>query len=94
MVHLLGFGIGITSGFATMGIVGFEGRFDYTANGNVVNLASRLCDHANDEQILVSQRVLIEVEEYVASTTVDNLRLKGVSNPVVAHNIDALLAAD
>jgi class 3 adenylate cyclase len=55
-------------------------------------LASRLCDHAHDGQILVSQRVLVEVEEFVTSTAVGNLQLKGLSHLVVVHNIESLLA--
>ncbi len=87
----LGFAIGIASGFATMGIVGFEGRFDYTANGNAVNLAARLCDHAGDGQILISHRAFVEVEEFVQATPVEGIELKGVVNPVVAYNVVGLL---
>ena len=54
----LGFGIGITQGFATLGRIGFEGRFDYAAVGSVTNLAARLCALATDGQVLITQRVL------------------------------------
>jgi adenylate cyclase len=55
--HRLDFGVGISQGYATLGKIGFEGRFDYAAIGTMTNLASRLCDEADGEQILVSQRV-------------------------------------
>ena len=63
MGHDLGFGIGIAHGFATLGTIGFEGRFDYAAIGTVSNVASRLCDEAKPGQILISPRVLMAVEE-------------------------------
>ena len=60
--HEIGFGIGIAHGFATLGTIGFEGKFDYAAIGTVSNVASRLCDEARPGQILVSARVLMKVE--------------------------------
>src|SRR5215469_17255283 len=57
--HELGFGIGIASGHATLGNVGYEGRFHYSATGTVVNLGSRLCAHATDKQILIDGRVQV-----------------------------------
>ena len=54
----LGFGVGIAHGYATLGRIGFEGRFDYAAIGAVPNLASRLCDEAKDGQILIDGKVL------------------------------------
>jgi adenylate cyclase len=60
--HEIGFGIGIAHGFATLGTIGFEGRFDYAAIGTVSNVASRLCDEAKPGQILISPRVLTKVE--------------------------------
>src|SRR5262249_50931603 len=59
--HDIGFGIGIAHGFATLGTIGFEGRFDYAAIGTVSNVASRLCDEAKPGQILISPRVLMAV---------------------------------
>jgi adenylate cyclase len=56
--HDVGFGIGIEHGYATLGTIGFEGRFDYAAIGTVSNVASRLCDEAKPGQILISPRVL------------------------------------
>jgi adenylate cyclase len=75
--HDLGFGIGIAHGFATMGTIGFEGRFDYAAIGTVSNVASRLCDEAKPGQILVSPRVLMAVEETVSVEPVGEFALKG-----------------
>ena len=55
----IGFGMGISYGYATLGMIGFEGRNDYTALGSVVNLAARLCGEAGDGEILVDQRTLV-----------------------------------
>ena len=87
----LGFGIGIASGYATLGIVGFEGRMDYTANGNVVNLAARLCDCAQDDQIIVSRSAYTEIDTLVTVEELPVLDLKGISNPVQAYNVVGLL---
>jgi len=92
--YQLGFGVGIASGYATMGIVGFEERFDYTANGNAVNLAARLCDYAQDGEILISHRALVEVEGCLQATRVDDLNLKGIRAPVVAYRVLALRDAE
>ena len=85
--YQLGFGVGIASGYATMGVVGYEGRYDYTANGSAVNLAARLCDRAKDGQILVSRRTWVEVEDLVEAAPIENLEVKGVSGPVVAYEL-------
>ena len=85
--YKLGFGIGITSGYATLGIVGFEGRFDYTANGNVVNLAARLCDIAKNDEIIISQNAYAEIENLVRVEQLPDLHLKGISKPVHALNV-------
>ncbi len=60
-----GFGIGIAHGYATLGTIGFEGRFDYAAIGTVSNVASRLCDEAKPGQILITARVLMKVDDAV-----------------------------
>ena len=60
--HELGFGVGIAQGYATLGRIGFEGRFDYAAIGTVVNLAARLCSEATDGQILIDRKVQAAVE--------------------------------
>jgi adenylate cyclase len=83
----LDFGIGIAQGYATIGGIGFEGRWDYGAIGTVTNLASRLCGEAKPSQILVSQRLLGPVEELVEVEPVGELTLKGFHRPITAHNV-------
>ena len=86
----LGLGIGIAAGFATLGRIGFEGRYDYGAVGNCVILASRLSSAAAAGQILVSQRVLAVVEESVDADPVSDLVLKGFRDPITAYAVSAL----
>jgi adenylate cyclase len=88
--HQLDFGVGISQGYATLGKIGFEGRFDYAAIGTVTNLAARLCDEAGAGQILVSQRVLSAVEVLVEAEMVGELSLKGFSRPIPVYNIIGL----
>jgi adenylate cyclase len=88
--HRLGFGVGIAQGYATLGRVGFPGRYDYAAVGTVTNLAARLCDAAGDGQILVSERVHAAVQGLVRETEVQELSLKGFSRTLSAHNIVGL----
>ena len=83
----LGFGIGIGQGYATIGAIGFEGRWNYGSVGTVCNLASRLCDEAKSGQILVPQRLLGMVEELVEVEPVGELSLKGFHRSVSAHNV-------
>jgi class 3 adenylate cyclase/CheY-like chemotaxis protein len=83
----LDFGVGIAQGYATIGGIGFEGRWDYGAIGTVTNLASRLCGEAKPNQILVSQRLLVTVEELVEVEPVGELTLKGFHRPITAHNV-------
>jgi len=83
----LDFGVGIAQGYATIGGIGFEGRWDYGAIGTVTNLASRLCGEAKPGQILVSQRLLVTVEELVEVEPVGELILKGFHRPITADNI-------
>ena len=87
--HDIGFGIGIAHGFATLGTIGFEGRFDYAAIGTVSNVASRLCDEANPGQILISARVLMAVEDTVKVEPVGEFELKGIRRPLAAYNVVA-----
>jgi class 3 adenylate cyclase len=89
MGHDIGFGIGIAHGFATLGTIGFEGRFDYAAIGTVSNVASRLCDEAKPGQILISPRVLMAVEDTVAVEPVGEFVLKGIRRPLAAYNVVA-----
>ena len=83
----LDFGIGIAQGYATIGAIGFEGRWDYGAIGTVTNLAARLCGEARPGQVLVSQRVLAAVEDLVDVETVGDLHLKGFLKAVPAFNL-------
>jgi class 3 adenylate cyclase/putative methionine-R-sulfoxide reductase with GAF domain len=92
--HDIGFGIGIAHGFATLGTIGFEGRFDYAAIGTVSNVASRLCDEAKPGQILISPRVLMAVEKDITVEPVGEFALKGIRRPLTAHNVLATKAAD
>lgn len=85
--HELGLGMAVASGYATLGMVGFEGRFEYTALGSVVNLAARLCARAAHDQILVNTRVSAAIEGRFEAEPVEPLTLKGVSRPVQAYNI-------
>ena len=87
--HEIGFGIGIAHGFATLGTIGFEGRFDYAAIGTVSNVASRLCDEAKPGQILISPRVLMKVENAVNVEPVGEFELKGIRRPLAAYNVVA-----
>ncbi len=88
--YQLGFGMGIAVGYATLGRIGFEGRHDYGAIGNVTILASRLCSQAQDGQILLSPRAQAILEEVVESEFVGELTLKGLTHPVAASNVVAL----
>ncbi len=89
----LDFGVGIAQGYATLGAIGFEGRWDYAAIGTVTNLAARLCSEAGPGQILVSQRVLATVEELVEAEPVGQLALKGFRRPVPTFSVLGLRAA-
>ena len=92
--HDIGFGIGIAHGFATLGTIGFEGRFDYAAIGTVSNVASRLCDEAKPGQILISPRVLMAVEDAVTVEPVGEFELKGIRRPIAAYNVLAAKSAN
>ena len=85
--HDLGFGVGIAQGYATLGRIGFEGRYDYTAIGSVVNLAARLCSAARSGQVLVTERVLTGARDLAVSTPVGDLELRGFSRPVRAFDV-------
>jgi GAF domain-containing protein len=85
--HDLGFGIGIAHGFATLGTIGFEGRFDYAAIGTVSNVASRLCDEAKPGQILISPRVRQAVDKAVTVEPIGEFTLKGIRRPMMTYNV-------
>ena len=91
--YALGFGVGIALGYATLGQIGYEGRFDYAAIGTVTNVASRLCGEARAGQILITQRIYSAIEDLVQIEPVGELTLKGLSKPVPAFNVVELNAA-
>ena len=91
--HDLGFGVGMASGYATMGAVGIEGRRDYVAAGTVCNLAARLCSEAKSGQILLAQRAYARIEDRVHAEPVGELALKGLHRAVAAYNVVGLRAA-
>ena len=80
--HRLGFGVGISMGYATVGMVGYEGRYDYTASGTAINLAARLCDRAENGEILLSTRACIAVEDDFETEFAGEFDLKGMREPV------------
>ncbi|HEX2932631.1 MAG TPA: adenylate/guanylate cyclase domain-containing protein, partial [Candidatus Binatia bacterium] len=85
--HDLDFGVGIAQGYATLGAIGFEGRWEYGAIGSVPNLTARLCGEAKPSEILVSQRVLASVEEFIEAEAMGEMTLKGFHRPVAAYKI-------
>jgi class 3 adenylate cyclase len=85
--HKLGFGVGISLGYATVGMVGSARRYDYTASGTAVNLAARLCDKAEDGEILLSPRAYAAVEEDFAAEPIGEISLKGIHAPVEVFRI-------
>jgi adenylate cyclase len=90
--HTLGFGIGMAQGYATLGRIGFEDRFDYTAIGAVINLAARLCADASDGQILASGRLASAVEDIAEIEDLGERTLRGMARPVPVRNITRLKA--
>jgi class 3 adenylate cyclase len=88
--QVFGLGLGIASGYATLGLVGFKGRADYTAIGGAVNMASRLCDKAIDGQILITQRAYLDVETRIQAKSLGTFELKGVKHAPEVYSIDGL----
>jgi class 3 adenylate cyclase len=80
--HRLGFGVGIATGYATLGRIGYEGRGDYAAVGSVVNLGARICAQAEDGQILLSPRACARVEARATVRDAGEMTIKGFSQPV------------
>ena len=78
----LGFGAGIALGYATVGMVGSEGRSDYTASGTTVNLAARLCDRAGDGEILLSPRAFAAIEGRIGAESHETVELKGIRGAI------------
>jgi adenylate cyclase len=89
----LAFGVGIAQGYATLGRIGFAGRFDYASVGSVTNLAARLCAEAAPWQILITQRVNAAAEDLIVSRLVGELSLRGFSKPVRAFDVSGLDSA-
>jgi adenylate cyclase len=89
--HDLGFGVGIAQGFATLGRIGYEGRFDYAAIGSVTNLAARLCAEAGAGQVLVSQRVFSAVDDVAVGESVGALELRGFSRSIRAFGVSHMI---
>ena len=88
--HDLDFGVGIAQGYATIGAIGYEGRWEYGAIGSVPNLAARLCGEAKPGEILIAQRLLASVEELVDYEAAGELTLKGFHRPVSAYRVIGL----
>jgi class 3 adenylate cyclase/CheY-like chemotaxis protein len=88
--HDLGFGVGIAHGYATLGRIGFEGRFDYSAIGTVVNVAARLCGEAQRGQIVTDRRVAAMAADIATLEPLGELALKGLSRPVPAFAVSEL----
>jgi class 3 adenylate cyclase len=86
----LDMGIGIAQGYATLGAIGFEDRWDYAAIGAVTNLAARLCAEAKGGQILTNQRTFSRIEALVEAEPIGELTLKGLPRPIATYNIAAL----
>ncbi|HET6754893.1 MAG TPA: response regulator [Jiangellaceae bacterium] len=91
--HDLAFAVGVAQGFATLGRIGFEGRFDYAAIGSVTNLAARLCAEAAPWQVLLTQRVQAGAEDVAVSDPAGELDLRGFSRPVRAFALRGIDAA-
>lgn len=89
--HRLGFGVGVSLGYATVGMVGSEGRFDYTASGTAINLAARLCEEAADGEILLSPRARIAVEANFAVESQGGINLKGIREPVEVFRLSDIV---
>jgi class 3 adenylate cyclase len=83
-----GIGIGIAAGYATLGMIGTSGGAGYTAIGNPVNIAARLCDQAADGEIMLDQRAFLDVEGAVTAQPVGSRQLKGVSKPVETYSVE------
>ena len=92
--YQLAFGVGIAQGYATLGMIGFEGRVDYGAIGPVVNLAARLCEEAARDQILISRPVFEDVGNCVDAEPAGERSLKGFQNPVPVFNVKALTGGE
>jgi len=91
--HDLGFGVGIAQGYATLGRVGFEGRYDYAAIGTVTNVSARLSDTARAGQILATQRVVTGAAEVAVTRSLGPMELRGITRPIEVFDVLGLDAA-
>ena len=91
--HDLALAVGLAQGYATLGRIGYAGRFDYAAIGTVTNLAARLCDEAARWQVLTHERVVATLRPAVEARAVGALELKGLSRPVRAFEVTNLLGS-
>jgi class 3 adenylate cyclase len=91
--HELGFGVGIAQGYATLGRVGFEGRYDYAAIGTVTNVSARLSAQAQAGQILATQRVVTGAAEVAVTRSLGPMELRGITRPVEVFDVLGLDAA-
>ena len=85
--HKLGFGVGVSLGYVTAGMVGAEDRYEYAVSGTAVNLAARLCDQAEDGDILLSPRAQIAVEDEIATESLGEQDFKGIRHPVEVFRV-------
>jgi adenylate cyclase len=88
----LDLGIGIVQGYATLGPIGFEERWEYACIGGVANLAARLCSEAKGGQILTNRKTLARIEESVDAHALGEMTLKGIGHPVPVFNITGFRA--
>jgi adenylate cyclase len=79
--HKIGFGIGIATGEATVGRVGYEGRIDYTAIGPVVTLASRLCSSAADSQVIIDNATAAALDGTLPVEPLGRRLIRGLAKP-------------
>jgi adenylate cyclase len=89
----LGFGVGVAYGYANIGIIGFEGRRDYTALGPVVNLAARLCAEARDGEILIDLQAHAAAADAIVCGEPRDLDMKGFTHPITAYAVDGVRTA-
>ena len=88
--HVLQVGIGIATGYATMGRIGFEGRYDYGGVGNAIILASRLSSEATAGEILIAQRTYAAIDGSIRADAVGERKLKGFSRPMAVYSVEPL----
>jgi len=88
--HNVGLGVGIAQGEATLGVIGFEERWEYAAIGNVPNLAARLCGHARAGEIILDAQTETAVEPLVETEQIGPLELRGFLQPVAAFRLKSI----